>query len=259
VILKLVRLIRIKRIFTLFDKKRVNQLVELLYTGQGRNKKVIFSLIMKNIYSVFRLILLTILIMYFLGCFFFLWSGLFKSERHTFFQAYHLNNAGGLYQTLTACYFSLTTLSTVGYGDLSPKSNYEMFLGMWILLGGVAFFSYIMGSFIEIISTFNQNLGNEDHTFELHNWLALLVRFREKPIPNSLYRQINEHYKHYWANDRLSQISGGNEFLAALPRQIKRSLVVHYLFDDVFYNFRFFFNPQKYKDSKFLYDIAFGL
>jgi hypothetical protein len=34
---------------------------------------------------------------------------------------------------------------------------------------------------------------------------------------------------------------------------------VHYLFDDVFYNFRFFFNPQKNKDSKFLRDIAFGL
>ena len=34
---------------------------------------------------------------------------------------------------------------------------------------------------------------------------------------------------------------------------------MHYLFDDVFYNFRFFFNPQKYKDTKFLYDVAFGL
>ena len=34
---------------------------------------------------------------------------------------------------------------------------------------------------------------------------------------------------------------------------------MHYLFDDVFYNFRFFFNPQKYKDSKFLYDVAYGL
>jgi hypothetical protein len=35
--------------------------------------------------------------------------------------------------------------------------------------------------------------------------------------------------------------------------------VVHYLFDDIIYNFRFFFNPQKYKDSKFLHDVAFGL
>ena len=44
-----------------------------------------------------------------------------------------------------------------------------------------------------------------------------------------------------------------------MPRQIKRGIIVHYLFDDIFYNFRFFFNPQKNKDSKFLYDVAFGL
>lgn len=34
---------------------------------------------------------------------------------------------------------------------------------------------------------------------------------------------------------------------------------MHYLFDDIFYNFRIFFNPQKYKDSKFLAQVAFGL
>ena len=44
-----------------------------------------------------------------------------------------------------------------------------------------------------------------------------------------------------------------------LPKSIKRGIIVHYLFDDIFYNFRLFFNPTKNKDSKFLYDIAFGL
>lgn len=77
VVLKLVRLVRIKRIFTLFDTKRVNKLAELLFSGQPRNKKVVYSLIMKNVYSVFRLILLTIIITYFIGCFFYLWSNLF--------------------------------------------------------------------------------------------------------------------------------------------------------------------------------------
>ena len=88
VILKLVRLVRIKRIFALFDSKRVNKLVELLYTGNGRNKKVVFTLVMKNIYSVFRLVLLTIIIMYFIGCGFYLWSTLFGSSNTTFIKNY---------------------------------------------------------------------------------------------------------------------------------------------------------------------------
>ena len=92
VVLKLVRLMRIKRIFTLFDAKRVNKLAELLFSGQPRNKKVVYSLIMKNVYSVFRLILLTIIITYFIGCFFFLWSNLFKSDPN-FIDSYGLNES----------------------------------------------------------------------------------------------------------------------------------------------------------------------
>ncbi len=36
--------------------------------------------------------------------------------------------------------------------------------------------------------------------------------------------------------------------------------MLSFLFDDVFHSFRLFFNTHKqHKDSKFLYDIAFGL
>lgn len=141
---------------------RINKLVETLFSNQTRSKKVVFSLIMKNIYSVFRLILLTVIITYFIGCLFYLVSGLFSKEDPNFIQTYSLKETPGYYQMITSCYFSITTLSTVGYGDLSPQSRHEMIFGIFIMLAGVAFFSYIMGSFIEIISTFNQNLGNEE-------------------------------------------------------------------------------------------------
>lgn len=122
VILKLVRLVRIKRIFTLLEMNRINKLVETLFANQTRSKKVVFSLIMKNIYSVFRLILLTVIITYFIGCFFYLWSGLFRDEddQKNFIDAYQLKDTSGPYRMITSCYFSITTLSTVGYGDLSP-------------------------------------------------------------------------------------------------------------------------------------------
>ena len=48
------------------------------------------------------------------------------------------------------CYFALTTLSTVGYGDLSPQSNVEKIVGIIIMILGIALFSYIMGKFFEI-------------------------------------------------------------------------------------------------------------
>lgn len=47
------------------------------------------------------------------------------------------------------------------------------------MLGGVAFFSYIMGNFIEIISNYENKMGNVDKSAELHNWLILLQRYRK--------------------------------------------------------------------------------
>jgi Ion channel len=50
-------------------------------------------------------------------------------------------------------------LSTVGYGDLVAITNTEKIMAIIIMMVGVGFFSFVMSSFIEIISTFNRNLG----------------------------------------------------------------------------------------------------
>ena len=42
-------------------------------------------------------------------------------------------------------YFMFTTLSTVGFGDYNPKSEVERTIMTFILLIGVACFSWIMG------------------------------------------------------------------------------------------------------------------
>lgn len=194
----MIRLVRIPRIVNLLDLSRFNKFVDTVFSGQTRGKRVVFQLIMKNVYKVFRLILLTIIITYFTGClFYFLSDSQLRFLPNdgvpydTFITINNLNDSNYTngYKFITSCYFSITTLSTVGYGDLYPISNAEKIVGILIMLAGVGFFSFIMGSFIEIISTFNQNLGVEEQTFELHNWMTLLTRFREnKPLPNSLYR-----------------------------------------------------------------------
>jgi hypothetical protein len=45
----------------------------------------------------------------------------------------------------------MTTLSTVGFGDITAKSNLEKIVAMITMFAGVGFFSYIMGNFISII------------------------------------------------------------------------------------------------------------
>jgi hypothetical protein len=48
-------------------------------------------------------------------------------------------------------YFAITTLSTIGFGDFHPVSVLERGIAAFVLLIGVAVFSFIMGQFIEIL------------------------------------------------------------------------------------------------------------
>ena len=45
------------------------------------------------------------------------------------------------------------------------------------MLCGVAFFSYIMGNFIDILTNFEKKLGNVDRSADLQTWLAVLTRY----------------------------------------------------------------------------------
>ena len=82
----------------------------------------------------------------------------------------------GVDRLMKVWYFALTTLSTIGLGDLSPVSIQERFLGAFILLIGVAFFSFILGQFIEILMSQKSRfiIGQPR---DLTKWIALLSRF----------------------------------------------------------------------------------
>ena len=45
-------------------------------------------------------------------------------------------------------YFAFTSLSTVGFGDFYPVSDLERVVGSFVLLIGVAMFSYILGELL---------------------------------------------------------------------------------------------------------------
>ena len=159
-----------------------------------------------------------------------------------------------------ACYYGLTTLSTIGYGDLYPISINEMFIGIILMLIGIIFFSQIMGSFIEIVQNYDQRMGKESHGDDLTNWMALLIRFTIHPLPESLINQVERHFSYIENNNRLNSITKDDEYLNQCPQMIKYHIMLNYLFDDVICRFRpFFADCNETTDANFLYDICFGL
>ena len=73
-------------------------------------------------------------------------------------------------------------MSTVGYGDYYPVNSGERIFAVILMLGGVAFFSYIMDNFIEILTSYEKKMGAVDHSGELHDWVSIIDRFAIKPL-----------------------------------------------------------------------------
>ena len=76
-------------------------------------------------------------------------GGSFDSQY--FIPAFGIQYKSNSEATITMMYYSFTSLSTVGFGDLHPKGDYERVIVAVILLFGVSIFSYIMGIFISLM------------------------------------------------------------------------------------------------------------
>jgi hypothetical protein len=104
---------------------------------------------------------------------------------------------------ITCMYYSLTTLSTVGYGDYYPISIMEKIFGSIIQIFGVTFFSILMNRFQDIVV---KNHGQQEGYREqkLQQWFYLIRRIKNQPngsgldIDPKLKKEIESHFRYYW-------------------------------------------------------------
>lgn len=80
-----------------------------------------------------------------------------------------------------------------------------------------------------------------------------------KPLPSSLNNQLSYFFDNYFHKDRLLVMDNTDNFFQFLPNQLRKALLVGYMFDDVFSDFRKFLRPDLYMSGKLLEDLALGL
>ena len=95
-------------------------------------------------------------------------------------------------------YYALTTLSTIGFGDMSPVTPQERLIGALLMMFGVANFSFIMSQFIEILLNY-KSLWEVGKHKDLSKWIALLSRFNNgNPLNKDLITKIEDFFDYYW-------------------------------------------------------------
>ena len=114
---------------------------------------------------------------------------------------------------LRSFYWAVTTIATIGYGDVTPITPSQTMFAIVIEIMGAGLYGYVIAIFAGLIS--NLDAARKKFTEQIDE-INTFMRFRN--IPTVLQNQIREYYDYMWESRR-----GHNEthVLADLPHSLK--------------------------------------
>ena len=119
----------------------------------------------------------------------------------SFLTHYNLTDMPPSEVVIISLYYTLTSLSTIGFGDFVPQNSIERVVCSFILLFGVAIFSYIMNCLLELVNQYNHHVGDFDDGDELNRFFGTLTKFnKNKALDQSFMNKYEEYFNFRWTN-----------------------------------------------------------
>jgi voltage-gated potassium channel len=113
-------------------------------------------------------------------------------------------------------YWTITTLTTVGYGDIIPETNTQRIFAICVMILGIGVYGYLIGNIAGMLAKRDPSKTNYLANLEKLN---ALVHFRK--IPVELRNKIRNYYRYMW-----KQKLGYDEsvFLEGLPEGLRKEV-----------------------------------
>ncbi|CAL0330523.1 unnamed protein product [Lupinus luteus] len=171
-----------------------------------------------------KLICVTLFAVHCAGCFYYLIAARYHDPKRTWIGATMDNFLQKSLWTryVTSIYWSITTLTTVGYGDLHPVNSREMIFDIFYMLFNLGLTAYLIGNMTNLV------VHGTSRTRKFRDTIQAASSFAQRnQLPARLQDQMLAHLclKYRTDSEGLQQ----QETLDSLPKAI-RSSISHYLF-----------------------------
>jgi CRP-like cAMP-binding protein len=126
---------------------------------------------------------------------------------------------GAAHRYVGSLYFCVTTLSTVGYGDILPRNDGERLYAILLMVVGIGVYGFVIGNVAVILANLDPRRAKH---FERLEELSAFMSYRN--IPPELRARIADYYRYLWRN-RLDQDE--SEVLDRLPPSLRMEVSLH--------------------------------
>ncbi|KAL5289568.1 KCNH7 family protein [Megaselia abdita] len=137
-------------------------------------------------------------------------------------EPYYANNTGGpsiKARYVTALYFTFTSLTSVGFGNVAPNTDAEKIFTIIVMLIGSLMYASIFGNVSAIIQRLYSGTARY-HTQMLR--VREFIRFHQ--IPNPLRQRLEEYFQHAWSYTNGMDM---NSVIKGFPECIQADICLH--------------------------------
>jgi hypothetical protein len=175
--------------------------------------------------------------LHFCTCFF-IFIG--KNEFHGWITKNNLQDKTFFDIYITSLYYQMTTLTTVGYGDISGTNCYELVYGSFILIVGTCAYSWIL----TYISNYIKKNNEKFLDFEEKMKVLTEIKLEYPNLRKSLYDRIKRYLNYNKAKNKYNL----KFILESLPSSLQNNLIIE-IYKPIIMNFQFF---KSFENSDFL-------
>jgi len=226
----------LSRIFRFF---RLNRLLKLFGSSKTLRRARQLSFVNPAFMRLFMLVFWILVAAHLVACG---WIYIGGVGRYTSSGDYTSN--GAVY--LEAFYWTITTLTTIGYGDITPDNPIQFIYVIVVMLMGAATYGFIIGNIASIIA--NLDISKSRFREKVEN-IDTFLKYRN--IPSQLQIRIHDYYDYLWESRRGYEES---ELLLDLPKPL-RTQIAFFLNRDIIEKVPLF----KKASHEFIRDIILNL
>mmetsp|Transcript_34093 Transcript_34093/g.59463 ORF Transcript_34093/g.59463 Transcript_34093/m.59463 type:complete len:742 (-) Transcript_34093:61-2286(-) len=214
-LLRLIRFVRFLRCLRLLQIAKLKQILIRLEDYIASNTLASLFMFLKMLFAIF-------FIAHWIACLWF-WIGDVEREANavTWVTVAGATNLSNYDKYITALYWSVTTMATVGYGDIVPHTFYEKIFAMFAMIVACGVFAYTIGSIGSLVS--KQNAESNLHRERLN---AVNKYMKKKNLSHDLQFRVRRYLEYIWENQKQNNLEE-KEILKLLSEPLRDEIYAH--------------------------------